>query len=75
MYNLFTDPTEQTNIYDILNSNNSYINNKFLKMKTKLFEYNKSAKTTLWMSSIEVPIPINNNVIHSLNDEYVYWAN
>lgn len=72
-YNLNEDPFEQYNILD--SQNISSLNSELLNILKQLKESVIHSKTSLWNSSIEIPIPINSNGITSLEDEYVYWAN
>jgi len=71
LFNLHDDPREENNLFNqsILSKNVELLLIKQLK------ELNYTAKTPLWNTSIEIPVPIHNNVITSLEDEHVYWAN
>jgi arylsulfatase A-like enzyme len=69
IYNLNNDPYENLNL---INNTNIIIKNKLL---TLLNFYNSSSKKPLWNSVIKVPIPINDNNLHSIFDEYIYWSN
>jgi arylsulfatase A-like enzyme len=80
--NLLEKINIQKNIINAKYSNINYINynncsiehfaNNLFKL---LIKYNNTAKTPLWNSVIEIPIPINNNLIKDKKDEYVYWSN